>query len=293
MPASRARLRALLAPALAFTTSFALSACSALVTFDGLVGGAPADAATLPDATSPAADGGADSAGTDATTTPDGADAAQPPFCATVMATFCDDFERSAGVQGAWTQVRTGGAGAAVTLISDAQGHHAHAEVGGGGVDSRHANLELDLPPSTSKLKLRWKMRVPAVTPSDLYAEPMTVALAGSAQGYRQILLAVNGATESLYTTSSSFEDGGKGPGDSHPVAFTRGTWQELSLTIDFGAGTSTMAVNGAQGVSEAIPVVFTPAAMSLRIGVNYIGTSGSMISPLAVDFDDVALTYQ
>jgi hypothetical protein len=295
----------------AFFASFAaLVGCSALVGFDGFVGGASADAAPASESGTDvraadgavAQDGAADGA-RDGSVTPgdaavdaaDGGVGATGAYCAslTTAPKFCDDFERDGGVQGAWSQSNVAG-NASLTLESEpGRGGFLRSTVSGNSSSGSVAFLALVVASPINRFTMRWKMRIPSLPASTANVELMDHEILSGQFEYREVLFYLTGGIERMawdyQYTDGSLDNSANDVTSKVPV----NVWNELTLTVDLQNRTSTLLVNGAMVSVQNLPLDFAgPAPDTIYFGINDINGPGSPVT-ISVDFDDVAFDYQ
>jgi hypothetical protein len=258
------------------------AACSLLTSLDGFTGGAG-------DAGAPGSDAKADGA-MDA-----GGDGGAASFCAAFASTtpptaLCDDFERDAGVQGAWTSLQAKAPGT-LTLVREASNTFLRAATSGTGGEAGQLTLHLAVPTEQASVSISYRMRVSDTFGDSTYAEISNLSLPQGDLNYRAIYLAF-GRTNSTLAYNAVFSDGG-GSNQNVDFPFTRGAWQTITMSLDLRTATATV-FNGKSLVANLkLPAaLFKPSVLDVSLGLTYAGESTGTLPALKIDFDDVTVSY-
>jgi hypothetical protein len=259
------------------------AACSLLTSFDGFTGGA--DDAGAPGSDADAArDGGGE-----------GTDGGAASFCAAFASTaappaLCDDFERDAGVQGAWTSLQAKAPGT-LTLVSEGNNTFLRAATSGTGGEAGELTLHLAVPVAQTSVSISYRMRVSETFDANTYAELAALILPQGAFNYRAVYLTF-GRSSSTLAYNAVLLDGG-GSNQNVDFTFTRGAWQTLTMSVDLTAATATAFIGKSPVANLKLPAaLFTPTTLDVSVGLTYAGESTGTLPALKVDFDDVTVSY-
>lgn len=238
-----------------------------------------------------ATDAAAADAPADAPAPEGGADAAPPPFCASLGRTpiLCDDFDDSATLRARWERPTGGGSVVLDTALGRSPPHSVLATLDVPAPSCVYAALADRYPVSTRHARLGFAYRVEAAdipaTPRNVPIAALSIGSLGGEDACQAVLIADQRGYFFLVQTANAQVFGNEVDGDGG-APFTPGVWTRLEVDEDFVANRVSLFVDGALRASLPYTCAHAPGAASFALGF-----SCAQGSPLrAAHIDDVVL---